>query len=71
MALAEIFSHLWGWVRAVLRLQLSIDILSESIGALVNNQDFKANAKQLADRLALENGTQNVVQIIQSHYLSQ
>lgn len=33
-------------------------ILSESIGTLANNQGFKANAKQLADRIALENGTQ-------------
>ncbi len=58
-------------VRAVPRLQLSIDTLSSSIGALVNNQGFKANAEQLADQIALENGTQNTVQIIQSHYLCQ
>ena len=54
-------------VRAVPRLQLSIDTLSESIGALVNNQGFKANAKQLVDRIALENGTKNAVNIIQSY----
>ncbi len=58
-------------VRAVPRLQLSIDTLSESINALANDQGFKANAKQLASQITSENGTQNAVQIIQSHYLYQ
>ena len=54
-------------VRAVPRLQLSIDTLSESINALVNSESLKSNAKQLGDRISLEDGTKNAVNIIQAY----
>jgi sterol 3beta-glucosyltransferase len=56
--------------KALPRLELSIDSLSDRLKQLTRDDRLKANAQQLGDRIHLENGTQKAVQIIENYLKS-
>jgi sterol 3beta-glucosyltransferase len=53
--------------KALPRLELSTDLLCDRILELTGHESLKNQAKQLGDRIALENGTQNAIQIIEDY----